>query len=62
VLAREDIYAGYGLASDVHHLPDTLQWIICRCSHDPGVRGKQEQPSKCYDEDCACPHEITSGL
>ena len=46
VFAGEDVHAGRGLASDVHHLPDTLEWIVCRCSHDAVVRGKQEQQSE----------------
>jgi uncharacterized protein (TIGR03435 family) len=39
----EDVNAGRGLPSDVHHLPDTLQWIICRCSHDAVVRLDSEK-------------------
>jgi hypothetical protein len=46
VLAGEDVHAGYGLTSEVHHLPDTLEWVIRRGVRDPGMRGKQEQPSE----------------
>src|SRR5262249_39631742 len=60
--AREDIHAGRGLASHVHHLPDTLEWIVRRGVHDPVVCGKEEQHNKCCDEDYASQHEITSAL